>query len=716
MFEYPAWSRALALPPLSSRLGRSLSFAAAVAAAWAAHAQPIPYGELGGPDTPANPAPYATLQASGASLRGALQAARAGDGARAQAAAAALGDPVAAKLVSWALIDGGARLDFSTVEQARKDLAGWPREGRRLMAGERALDASSLSPQDVTTWFAGREPLTAEGALVLAAAFQAQGLQPEAEALVRHWWRDRVFEADVQARMLARFPSVLTADDHARRLSLLLWGPQGPATRAVLDLVGPDERALATARMALRAGRGDAQALADALPASVASDSGLAFDRARFLGKRELTTAAVAALRGARPPANEAAQATWTERRTLMRAALTAGDPQGAYLAASEHGMSPGGENYSEAEFFAGWIALTKLRDPARAEPHFANVQRAGLTPVTLSRALYWRGRAAEALGRADEAAELFRQGGTYTTAFYGQLAAGRAGLTQITLARDPEPTAAERAAFEAREPVRAARLLAGAGERDSFRGFVLAVAESLTAAVDFAQLHDLAKSAGDQDLAMRVARIAGQKNAPLAERGWPLVTVPTVAGGAELPLSLAIARQESNFDPRARSAFARGLMQLRPITGAQVARKLGIGFSADRLDEAQFNLTLGSSYLGQMVDTFGGSYVMAAAAYNAGPGRPARWASDCGDPRGGASDASDFIECIPFSETRNYVMRVMENYQVYRARLAGGAAPLTLAADLKRGSWTPGATLVAGASPGPTGGPIPYSDLSGPH
>ena len=713
--QSPAGVPHLAKPafPKPVRVGRALAFAGAVGVAWAAHAQPIPYSELGGPDTLTPPAALVT---SASPLHDALTAAKSGDVTRATALQAQFSDPVARKLVTWALIDGGARLDFDTVERARTELAGWPRAARRRAAAERALGDGYASPSTVTAWFGDKAPETAEGALALASAWRTLGRTPDAEALIRSWWRDRVFEADVQGRILARFGSTLTPDDHARRLSILGYGQQGPAYRGVLALAPADARALAEARQAVRAERGDASSLIAALTPAQQADSGLAYDRARSFEKRGLASQAAEMLKGATPPTPEIGALVWTERRTIMRAALTGGDAAAAYTAASDNGMSPGGEAYTEAEFFAGWIALTKLRDPARAEPHFAAVQAAGKTPVTLSRALFWRGRAAEAMGQTAAAGEWFAKGGVYTTAFYGQLSAQRAGVTQLVLAHDPEPSAMQRAAFEAREPVRAARLLAQMGERDLFRAFVLAIDDDLSDPADLAVLHDMAKLQGDQDLAMRVARAAGQKGTPLTERGWPVLTVPSVAGGAETAFSLAIARQESNFDPRARSPFARGLMQLRPSTGAGVARKLGLGFSADKLDEPTFNMTLGSSFLGSLVDVFGGSYVMAAAGYNAGPGRPAKWAGDCGDPRGGLSDPSDFIECIPFAETRNYVMRVMENVQVYRARLNGGSAPLTLAADLRRGSWTPppGATTLAGASP-PTGGPVPYSELAGP-
>lgn len=178
----------------------------------------------------------------------------------------------------------------------------------------------------------------------------------------------------------------------------------------------------------------------------------------------------------------------------------------------------------------------------------------------------------------------------------------------------------------------------------------------------------------------------------------------------------LAIARQESNFDPKARSGpGARGLMQLMPGTAEIMARKLGVSYSPARLQNADYNLRLGGFYLGRLVDDFGGSLLLASAGYNAGPGRPTEWTTYCGDPRGGATDPVDFIECIPFSETRNYVMRTMEATQVYRARLNGGQAPLTLAQDLKRGAWTPPVTATPALGPNTArlGGPVPDAQIN---
>jgi soluble lytic murein transglycosylase len=353
------------------------------------------------------------------------------------------------------------------------------------------------------------------------------------------------------------------------------------------------------------------------------------------------------------------------------------------------------------------------MHDPVRADEHFAKIETVVTSPISISRAYYWRGRAAEARGDTATANRYWSQGAQYYTAFYGQLSAEKIGQRQLTLGVDPTPTATDRANFEARDLIRATRMVADAGERDVFRAFALAAAETLPNAEELALLVDMTRSYGDQDLSMRVVRIGAQKGVYLPDRGYPIVSTPLDAGVAEPAFMLSIARQESNFDPNARSGpGARGLMQLMPGTASVLARKLGIGYSPGRLDQSEYNLRLGGYYLGELVADFGGSYPMAAAAYNAGPGRPAQWVSYCGDPRGGSTDPTDFIECIPFSETRNYVMRTMETTQVYRARLNGGSAPLTLAEDLKRGSWTPSAPMDLPSNT-PPGGPIPYSRLS---
>jgi soluble lytic murein transglycosylase len=624
-------------------------------------------------------------------LSTAIGAARRGQAAAAQAAMAQMSDPTARKVALWALIDAdGEQLPFFQLDQARRDLAGWPRTTRRQTVTEKALDAASLPPAQVIAWFQGADPATAQGAMTLAAAYQQLGRPQDAQALIRHWWRDKPFDTDLQRQMLARFGAFLGVDDHVSRADTLLYGPAGPALSEIMALLPPDQQALASARIALRNEASDANARVAALPAALAKSPGLAVDSARFLMSRNLDDVALelAPSFPAVLPNPDAASKIWSLRRQMINSALRSGDYRAAYAAATNTGLSAG-PDFTEAEFYAGWIALSKLHDAAAAEVHFANIQAASGTPITQARALYWRGRAAEARGDMAAAQGFYAGGARFLTTFYGQLAAGKAGISQISLGRDPVPTSADRARFEGREMVRGARMLSQIGEKDLFRAFLLCMAEALPSTEEYAMLVDMARASGDQDLAMRVVRLGAQHGYVLPERGYPIRNVPTSPEAAEAAMVFGITRQESGFDPYVRSPVgARGMMQLMPATAAVTARKIGEPYGPGRLDDPDYNMRLGASYLGHMINSFSGSYVMATAGYNAGPGRPAEWVGYCGDPRSGGVDPVDFIECIPFSETRNYVMRVMEAAEVYRARLNGGTAPLTLAADLRRGGY----------------------------
>ena len=440
--------------------------------------------------------------------------------------------------------------------------------------------------------------------------------------------------------------------------------------------------------MAVRRGDPNADSLVGALPSSAQNDPGLVYERILALREKGDTYGALALI-GNLPedlPSQAAAEKLW-KHGSLVIEALKMGDSARAYQAAAHSGLTTG-VAAAESQFYAGWIALSRLKDPTLADTHFARLQTISDAPITQARAFYWRGRAADAQGDPVAAQLFYAQGARFQTTFYGQLAAARAGQTQIVLGRDPAISPDARAAFEARDSVQATRLLARMGDRDGFRTFVSGLSESLPDVASEAMLVDLALDQGEQELAMRAVRNAAKRGFILPERGYPLRTAPAgVASSAESALILGVTRQESSFDPLARSgAGALGMMQLLPTTAKIVARRSGLGWGS--LEDPDFNMKVGSAFLGQLVDQFSGSYVLAAAAYNAGPGRPTQWTGLCGDPRGTTSDPLDFIECIPFSETRDYVMRVLEATQVYRARLNGGTAPLTLAADLKRGAY----------------------------
>ena len=628
-------------------------------------------------------------------FRQAIDAAKRGNVTEARTAIAELNDPLARKTATWVLVDScGESLTFFEADNARRELTGWPHAARRQAAAERQLETSGKTPQQTLDWFAGAEPTTAQGAMALASAYRGLGRAADANALIKHWWRDKSFEADAQRTMLARFGDALTQDDHIRRADILLYGKEGPAARDMIAMLPPEQQAAARVRLALRAEARDANELLAALPADQAQSPGVVFEHAAYLRRKGLDTLALAQApyfphEVATP---EQADRIWDERRHLILSALRSGDARAAYAAAADSGLTSGADA-ADAEFDAGWIALTKLNDPEKAARHFANLERIGTSPVTLGRALYWEGRAAEARGQKTAADAFYNRAAQHYTAFYGMLAAEKVGK-RLTLVSDPEITPAAKAAFEGRDYIQATRLLFDYGQRELFRVFVLNLDDTLPTAEDEAQLIDLARGYGEMEVSMKAARGAAQRGFILPARAYPVRNAPD-GGAAEPALVLAITRQESSFDPNVRSAVgARGMMQLMPSTASMLARRIGVSYSTSRLDEPEYNMRLGAVFLGQLVSHFSGSYIMAAAGYNAGPGRPTQWTQYCGDPRGGATDPIDYIECIPFSETRNYVMRVMENEQIYRAKLNGGSAPITLSADLKRGAYVPSAPL----------------------
>ena len=634
-------------------------------------------------------------------FRQGLAAARARDVIGARNAAARIGDPTARKLVEWALLDtSAAQLPWSDLVVAQSRFAGWPRAESRRAAAERALDLAGAGPDAAISLFAQASPTTVEGAIALADALEQRGRRDEAQRLIADWWRTRSFEEAAQNRILARWGSSLTQADHEARLNMLLLGPHGPATRAMTGMVSPERRAVADAVMALRTAYSP-DAMVATLSPSQAMDPAVVLERVRILRSQNRQSEGFALLAAlpAAPSHTEGQNTLWSERRNYFLNALEVRNWQAAYDSMAGHGF-PSGERMVDAEFFAGWAALVKLNDPARAARHFEALRQMSSTPITQGRALYWLGRAAEAQGNTPAAVQYYRDGSRHIQTFYGQLAAEKAGVNTISLPADPVPTSAQVAAFEANDAVRAMRILGETGEMSLFRVFAYQLDDDLPGAAELALLMDLARNYNEGFTAMMVGRAASQRGFLMPERQYPIRMPPPVAGAAPLEFTLAITRQESSFDPRARShANARGMMQFLPGTGRAVARQLGLPYSDDRLWDPDFNMTLGSFHLGDLTNRFGGSMLLTTIGYNAGPARPPQWIARCGDPRGGAVDPVDFIECAPFTETRNYMMRVMENMQVYRARLNGGSAPLTLSSDLRRGA---------------TAGPRPYAVYAG--
>ena len=440
----------------------SLALAASAAAAGAQPSTPLPY-----------PLPAASYSSDAQNVTAALNAARAGDGPRIRAAMNAIYDPLARKIALWSLVDATpTEVTFAEADNAISTLAGWPDEVRREEAAEMHIGQSGLPPAAVLAWFAGRQPRTGPGALALASALNATGQETAATDIIRNAWRTEVFDTLTQDAILARFSGVLTLDDDIAREDMLLYDGDVSQVTDLERLLPPEQQAAAQARMALRRGDPGAEAMVAALPMALQNSPGVIYERVlrlRDSGQdaqaRQLMTALPEAL-----PSQPAAVRLW-KHGTMVSDAMKEADYNGAFVAAAHSGLTVG-PDAAAAQFYAGWIALTRLHEARLADHYFAKVGLAGSSPLTQSRSLYWRGRATEAAGDPVGAQLFFSQAARYDTTFYGQLAAARAGVKTLALGSDPTITAADRAAFEAQDPIKAMRYLAGIGATREFRLF----------------------------------------------------------------------------------------------------------------------------------------------------------------------------------------------------------------------------------------------------
>ncbi len=620
-------------------------------------------------------------------LAAAYSALEAGRRDEARALVATTSHALAAKVFQWLDMlqprSGAMFQDIVRFIEANPD---WPaNDGLRRRAeealGDGADDASVLA------WFEHRPPLTADGALRFAEALGNAGQSGRAAEVVRGAWISLAFGPQQQKDALRRFGNLLSSREHAARLDRLLWENRRDEARRILPLVDAGWRALAEARMALAAVDGGAERALRRVPTQLANDPGLIYERTRWRRRKDLDDGALELLLRA-PKELGRPEAWWTERSIIARRLLAAGRANDAYRIVRDHRLT-GTSQLIEAEFLAGWIALRRLGDAGRALGHFSNLHQAGRFPVTQARGAYWAGRAAEALGQQATAIDWYRRAAALPVTYYGQLARARLGPGE-NASWPPTPTATpdERAAFHRNELTLVARTLHEIGAAERAKPFFTRLVQIARTPGEHALVGELALGLGRPDLAVSTAKRSAQlAGVMLLEHGWPVVAMPS-GEAPEEPLVLATIRQESAFEVDAISrAGARGLMQLLPATARGMARELGLAsnLGADRLtSDPALNIRLGRAYLQRQIDDFGGSYILALAAYNAGPARARAWARDFGDPRDPSVDAVDWIETIPFDETRNYVQRVLESLQVYRHRLGQNPDGRTIAQDLR--------------------------------
>ncbi len=618
-----------------------------------------------------------------AAAKAAFAAAQSGDWSRAYAAVAGCSDPLPGKMLRWLdYASPGAPGRFADIAQFIEQNPTWPKQKALRVHAEEALAGESDAVAGA--WFKRYPPLSAAGQVRAAEILLDAGQTAAGTAALRAAWVNGDFNALDEKHFLAVHGAVLTVEDHENRLDRLLWDGKIDAARRVLSRVPPDYRALAEARLALALEAPAADLLVARVPAQLQSESGLRYEELRWRRRKDMTDAAVAMLR-ANPGDPLHPDAWWHERQIIARRLLAAGNYQLADEIAAEHGvLDP--KSYAEADFLLGYIALRFKKNPALAFDDFAHILARADTPYAKARAAYWGGRAAEAENKPDLAKKWYAAGAENMATFYGQLAAHQLGNDAPPKPEpEPVPSAADRAAFQSDELVRATGIFFAISDRQHSKEFLLHLANHARTPTEFALLASLAEQNGRIDLGIAVAKRAIAAGTPLMIHGYPVVPLP--AGGPTEPALLyAIIRQESGFDVGAVSPVgARGLMQLMPATASAIAARLGEPFSLPRLTmDGTYNITLGSAYLQDLIEDFGGSYALAIASYNAGPGRIRQWLAEYGDPRGGKTDMVDWIETIPIDETRLYVQRVLENLQVYRGQNGRNSA-FSLVSDLAR-------------------------------
>ncbi len=599
-------------------------------------------------------------------------------------------DPLARKLMEWAILrseDGSS--DFSRYAAFVAENPSWPSIGILRRRAESVMWQERADPQAIIAFFGTEPPHTAKGHFALARALLAQGNTAGAQAVLRDSWRNDSFSADLEAQAREAFAGLITpADDQARMDARLYAEDDDAGLRAAhhLDAVA---FAIAKARAAVINQAGNAKALLEAVPESARRDAGYMFSRIQWLRHSDKIAEAAQWMVAAPHDAARLGDVDqwWVERRLIARKLLDLGDVKMAYEVASG-AAPPLNENYrTEQRFTAGWIALRFLHEPAVALGHFARIVDGVTNPITLARAFYWQGRAAEALGRGPDARAYYQEAAKYPTAYYGQLARAKLGLDEVSLRTLPAPPPEHRSL----EVARALEILYAVDERDLVAGMAADLGDKATDVAALATFADIARRHDDARATLLIGKAALNRGLPFERYAFPDFGIPDyqqIGPAVERCVVFSIVRQESAFNPRVvSSANAIGLMQVTPAAGRDTAKRFSVTFDQRRLmNDIVYNAQLGTAELGNDIASWRGSYILAFVAYNAGPRRAKEWIEQYGDPRDPKVDPIDWIERIPISETRNYVERVIENMQVYRALLENNPK-LLIEADLRRGS-----------------------------
>jgi soluble lytic murein transglycosylase len=593
-------------------------------------------------------------------------------------------EPAAQNLVEWFILrhpDGAA--NFSRYTAFIADHPGWPSMGQLRRRAEACLWQERSDAATVHR-FTGDRPASAKGQFALARALLAEGDRQGAEQWVREAWRSQELAERIEGEAFDTFGAMLTREDHRARMDKRIGAKDFSGAMRAARRLGDDDVAIVKACAGVMTNADKARDLLDGVASSARQDLGYTLCRIHWMVRHD-QIADAARLMLAAPAETMPLQDTdewWRERRTLARKLLDLGDFRSAYQVVRNAAL-PADQYYrADFHFMTGWIALRYLHDPAAASGYFAHIDDRSANPIVIARAHYWRGRAAEAAGENEGMRAEYEAAARHGTAYYGQLARARLGLEKIELRTPPQPDPAQGPALTG-ELVHAADMLYTLGERDVVRSFAADLADQSDDVALLAALGELTSRRGDARAMLEIGKTALGRGLALDLYAFPAIGIPEhspVGPKIDRSVIYSVARTESAFDQRDKSsANAVGLMQVTPEAGRDTAKRFGVAYDWDRMvSDPVYNTQMGAAELGALLREYNGSHIMTFAGYNAGRGRVRDWVKQFGDPRDPKVDAIDWVERIPFSETRNYVQRVMENLQVYRVRFATGTPVLS--------------------------------------
>lgn len=633
-------------------------------------------------DLPDNIRPSAELSKV---LSAAIAAYRNEDLASGDAAVVALNDPLARLVAEWvALRTNPEKAGFDRIAAFLSQYRDWPTVAFIRRKGEEALYRDKHATPEILSFFGAHQPLTPTGRYLKALALQDEGRVKEASDTIRKAWREDPFSAELENNILEVFDEALTTGDHRERVETMIAQENWAAALRAAEKAQGAVLALAKIRIAVGKKDADAEKLLKSASSSLKSEPGYILSEAQFLRRADRLEVAFQAL--SRIPKDQAPPRPdewWTERRVLARRLV---ETQKLDLILDLLKPRPGmnASALADAAFMSGMFTLDLSGDAARAENFFTNSEKKATIEAGRIRAAYWIAEARKAQNL--DAREALTRAARAPLSYYGMLAREALQQNKINFRAAPQPDF-DRASGD--QLFQAVTLLLDADAGDFIAPIASDFIQRVPDAPTLSALASLGASYRDLRLVTIAGKAAQQKNYGFDLENWPVDGFPLPSSPPlEASLIYAITRQESSFDPNAiSSAGARGLMQLMVATAQETAKKANISFAAEKLTaDPAYNVTIGSTHLAELVEDWGGSYCLAIASYNAGRGSVRRWIATNGDPRDKAIDPIRWIEKIPVTETRIYVQRVMENLQIYRARL-DGKSETSLRDDLKRGA-----------------------------